>query len=647
MFHGIRSLFNKGYETMTRLVTSGDLIGTSEVQGMQALNFYDKSLYVNAALRKRAEKVGEIEFIIRNAKTGDIDESAEAAKWLNLINRPNKYQTKTEFWELAQKHYDISGTVFIRKVSAGAFGTVTELELLRPDQMQIVLNRTKTEIVRFEYAVEGEKEIIDDLDSIIYINRARPLDPLLGESLLSAASSAIETEIDITRYNAKVIRRGGQLDTIFKLKSIATKTQLDEVEESYDEKVQKRIGKPMFMGGDLEKVVTGLSPKELSYLETKVQTLEDICIATGVPKEVLGVTSGATYANADASIRVFLRETIKPLHQKFADILDWRLIPDNLWLDTVDPTPEDREELRKDVETAHAVEALTTNEKREMLNQEPRLEPEADQILVPFTKRPLDAQEEPEQEPETEPEQEEKALSKKGKHHPLKQKDFRILWAKFVNARRAVYDRQFLGAVRTFFGEQEARVLKDLKRTKRKIAVDEVFNSGIEINLAKSALTPIIRELFIEQGQAVAETFGLPTFTVSNHVERVLQARADLFTNSIIHTTGEQLSHIFKESFEAGENRSALVERIQELYQDISAGRAEVIARTEVHAAQQEANLEAYRQGGLETKVWVWSGNTDNLREIHFDIDGEERGLNEPFSTGEMVPSLPNCACTI
>ena len=139
----------------------------------------------------------------------------------------------------------------------------------------------------------------------------------------------------------------------------------------YDEKYTdaKKAGRPLIVGGDIEAITTGLSPRELAFLDTKVSTFKDISIVTGVPIDVLGVTSGSTYSNADAAIRIFLRETIKPQLEALTELLDG--LPDHLTLDFIDPTPEDREERRKDLETAYAINALTTNEMRAELGREP------------------------------------------------------------------------------------------------------------------------------------------------------------------------------------------------------------------------------------------------------------------------------------
>lgn len=647
IFSRVKSWFTTDTDGTMGLVSNGWMSSVFSWDRNRSLSLYAKSLYVNAALRKRSEKTGEIEFIMRNNKGEEIGENADAQKYLNLLGRPNDWQTGAQFWALAQKYYDTVGACYILK----GFKNDTifkkgkipdQLVLLRADMVEPKIEKDGVTIKSFDVVVDGSNKSYKP-DEIIYWYNPNPANPLVGESLLSAASASIESEYEISRYHANVLKNGGKLETIFRVKGLSNKAQLDELEENYTEKYTnaKQLGRPLFMGGDIEQITTALSPSELSYLDTKVSNYRDLAIVTGVPKELLADTAGTTYANADASIRIFLREVVKPNMKSLCTVLDWRLIPDDMTLDFVDPTPEDREDTRKDLETAHSVEAITTNELRERLGLDPLDVEEANAIMIPFSKRPLGEIVEPVQPQEKPPEDNKKTASV----HPLRDKKTRNLWAKAVDRDRQEYDRRMLTATKRFFSEQETRVLDSLKG-KRKIAVDEVFSDPIEISLAKNSLVAILRDIFIEQGEKVAETFGLPRLSMTMAVERSLRERADLFTQSIINTQKEKLVAAFTESAAEGESRAQLVTRIQDIYSDVSREWANVIARTEVHAAVSNANLQAYHQGGLTIKIWT-AVMDDRTRPEHADLDGEERGIDEPFSNGLQFPSEPNCRCTI
>ena len=648
-FKRIKTIFSNDEDGTMGIIGSGDYSSTFPWSRTTSISLYEKSLYANSAIRKRADKTGEIRFVLKD-KAGKEVENGDAAKWLELLNKPNAWQTGAQFWALAQKYYDSVGSCYIRKgfKTEKIFkdGIMPEkLTLLRADFVEPVFNADNTEIEKFRYGGIGKSEEIDPKE-IIYWYNPSPKNPLQGESLLSAAASAIESEYQISRYHANVLKNGGKLETIFTVKNLTTKAQLEELEENYQEKYTeaKRLGRPLFMGGDIENVTTALSPQELAFLDTKVSNYRDLAIVTGVPKELLADTSGATYANADASIRIFLREVVKPNMASLCTILDWRLIPSDWELSFVDPTPEDKEETRKDLETAHAVQALTTNEMREKLGFEPHKKKEADEILVPFSLRPLDDMKPaaPAAVPISDPEEKKKADEQA---HPLRDKKTRALWAKAVDRDRQMYDSRMLSATRRYFSEQKLRVLDTLK-SKRKMAVDEVFNDGVELSIAKTTLVSLIREIFIEQGQKTADTFGFPTFSLTQAVEESLRERAEMFTTSIINTQKEKLIATFADSAAAEEPRAKLVARIEDVYADVSQKWAEVIARTEVHAAVSNANLQAYYQGGLRIKIWT-AVMDERTRDEHAEMDGQERAIDAPFSNGEMYPSSYNCRCTI
>jgi hypothetical protein len=340
-------------------------------------------------------------------------------------------------------------------------------------------------------------------------------------------------------------------------------------------------GKPLFLGGEADIKRLGLNPNELSFLTSKGVTLEDICILTGVPKEILGTTSGSTYANADASIAIFLRERIRPLLQELTTLLDWRLIPADLDLSFVDPTPEDMDRKLKTAETLNTINALTTNEKREMFGFDEVKG--GDDILVPFSLSPL-----------TQPKAEAtKEVSKKGTidHNPLSDKTFRKKYAEVMVKRMDKRETKFLKVMQEYFDGQEARLVDSLggrKQFKVKNLLGEIFDNALEIQIAKNTILPIIKQIVMETGieayKLVAD--GKPyNFVFSSEIESWLNEKSAIFANQINDTTFEKLKKEFSNSFEAGETRQDLIARIQNTYGDFDDKRAKMIARTEVHGA--------------------------------------------------------------
>jgi HK97 family phage portal protein len=629
------------------------------------LNANEISLYTNRAITKRAEKVSEVKFTLVNRKTKAVIEDNPL---LTLLNKPNDLLTGLQFWGLYQKYRDLTGAAYIWMEPGSEIfnpAKVSALHLLRSDCVSLVYG-PEGEIAAFKYASPNGKSTDFPAEQIIYLHTPDPLRPTEGTSLLKAGRMAIDTEVQLSKYHANVIRNGGNVGNVMKFKTPnLTKAQVTELKQQYDLQYAeaKNSGKPMFLAGDADIVNLGLSPVELSYLESKRLTLDDICIMTGVPKAVLAVSTGETFSNADASVGIFLRETINPQLTDLVTILDWRFIPEEYDLGFKDPTPENVELKLKRIETGFKNSYMTINEAREFENLPPV--PDGDEILIPINMIPLsDAGKQAVLQPvdPNSPNPADQRLpSDKGAvkgPHPLKDAFIRERYGKLMVKRMDRQEGRVLSAIQEYFNGQRRRVIENIEgaRTfRRKDILDEAFNHELELRLAKGALLPLLKDILKRAGVDAAEFGGASRpFHLSSRVESSLDMRANIFANQITETTFDDLKSAFADSLAAGESRQQLVGRIRSVYDGYSEGRAYTIARTETHNAVQTGTMEGYKQAGLETKIWVAVGD-EKTRDSHLAVDGEEVPLDQMFSNGLAYPGDPsgapeeviNCRCSI
>lgn len=619
--------------------------GKSKWNKSDFLNAYKISLYTNACVRKRAEKVGAVDFVVKKNKKEQPNHPL-----LKLLYKPNKFFLGRDFWGLYQTYKDLTGSAYILKLgSKGKYPE--ELHLLRPDLMSFKFDAENGEITKylFKQANGKDKEYLPE--EIIVSHYHDPTSQLSGLSLLAAAVNVIKGEEQISEYHAKVLKNGGRVEGIFNFKQDRlTKTQLSEMKDAYEEQYSdaKKSGKPLFLGGNAEYQNIGLKPSELSYLETKQVTLNDILLAFGVPKIILAQVEGVKYDNADASIRIFLRETIKPLLINLTTTLDEHFLPsDDLILDFVDPTPEDKEQKLKEIETAHNISALTINEKRVALGFDPLPGKEGDKILVPMNLVPLESEAK-------------KGLKKKDFKHPLQdEKIRRKYWENYIKKADKREDK-FIKVLNKYFKGQRERIVEKLEPAntrifRRKNLIDDIFDKELEQKIARGEVLPMLQEFLIEAGVEAVEFVGSKfDFNITTDIAIWLDGKANIFAESINETTFGKLQREFAESLSEGESRDKLVNRIKETYGNIEKSRAATIARTEVQAVSQKGTFEGYKQAGMPIKIWV-AVMDSKTRDWHANLDGEERPINNPFSNGLQFPGDPNgpadevvnCRCTI
>ena len=204
-----------------------------------------------------------------------------------------------------------------------------------------------------------------------------------------------------------------------------------------------------------------------------------------------------------------------------------------------------------------------------------------------------------------------------------------------------------------YFKEQEVKALRALGGSK---AVTKNVNRVVNIpkskeelkKLAGLAVPAITKTLFTEGKRILAELGVSISFDLLNpKVVEFIETRTGDLIKSISNTTKEALRRTLKEGVELGESIPKLAKRIASVYDDAQGYRSVLIARTENITASNNGTLNGYRQSGVvEKKTWLTAGD-DRVREEHAMMDGETVLLEEAFSNGLMVPSEPNCRCTI
>lgn len=652
IFENIKKRFTA--KSYTGIIAGGLPVGQNW-SDMSFLKANDVSLYTNRAVGRRAQKVGETEFFIKSKKTG---EAVDNHPLLDVLNKPNDRFSGFDFWSLDQTYVDVVGNSYLWLESgrADAFSAkgLQAIHILRPDLVKpIVVNGV---VLHYEYQTPNAV-IKYDAAEVIHRFRPDPLNPLTGVSLLKAGIHAIQTEQQIGAYHARILENGGKIEGVMKFTTERLqKEQLDELKAEYEKEYAdaRNAGRPLFVGGDASYENLGLTPSEMAYVDAKKMTLEDIVIMTGVPKILLGSVDDVQFSNADASMRMFLRETVNPLCVALVDALNSKLALEGFEIDFVDPTPENIEEKLKQIANGVQNHYLTVNEARELSGLGLKPIKGGDTILVPFNLLPLGEERPAPAQPA------EKKNKKQTVEHPLKDADVRSMWRDISVKRADVREALFNKQLDRYFEAQKVRMVDAVSPTNKHVfrvkgLFDEVANKTLEIKLGHDMLYPVLAEMAEEAGSESMRLAGSKyDFNMTSDITAWVDARTNTFMGKITETTFEKLKAEFEASFNAGESRQELVERINGVYGNIGEWRSNLIARTEVHIATQYANIEGYRQAGLQTKIWVSVGDL-YTRDSHLALDGQERPIDMPFSNGLMFPSDPNgdagevinCRCTL
>jgi len=117
----------------------------------------------------------------------------------------------------------------------------------------------------------------------------------------------------------------------------------------------------------------GMSPSDMAILETKFSAARDVCLAFGVPPQLLGIPGDNTYSNYQEARLAFWEDTVIPLLDMIAS--DW-----NAWLaepqgvqirPDLDQVPAIADKRHVLWDMADKATDLTINERRAMKGYEP------------------------------------------------------------------------------------------------------------------------------------------------------------------------------------------------------------------------------------------------------------------------------------
>ena len=539
---------------------------------------------------------------------------------------------------------------------------------------------------------DGTKETFVP-DDIVHFKYPSPVDQYLGMAPLKPAAMRVDTEEYANTFQRDFFLNNSRPDAVLKTQSQLTKNQRSELKSDWEER-HLGIGnnsKLAILEAGMDYQVISLTQKEMDFIESMKFTRDDILVAFKVPKPIVSIVDDVNRANAETAMFIFLSETIKPEMMRLVEkINEMLLIPDfgdNLFFDFEDPTPANRDLILREYESGIKNNYLLINEVRQKEGLTPIKggwsiyqplgvvpvgglpQNEGKQFVIGNRKERLFAgrywlQKKFELAEEVlkriaEPKPKKgvaKGANKSRKAKVVKKiipddikKDYAELMIKGLD-RKA---RLLYAALLEETEKQKDRVLDALKKqlkksTQKKLKISEIFDETGENDLFASFVYPFVKQFLEEAGKDALNLIApAEDFEQTAKVEKFLKQRSEFFAKSVNNTTLEKLTATIGEGISAGEGVRDIADRVQATYQEFPDYRADLIARTEATAANNEGLLEGYRQSNVAThKEWVATLD-DRTRPEHVELNGEVVKVDADFSNGLPFPSEPNCRCVI
>jgi HK97 family phage portal protein len=627
---------------------------------------YRRNPIIYTCIREIATATKKIRIVLK--RDGEIVEEPtpeEKPLW-DLIQRPNKNQTMGEFMELWATQINIAGTTYIRGIGLGTerlgemvrMKTSPQIKLIPPNMvsMQIV----DGEIVGYRVG----SETVYNTDEMMYVMFTDPMEYFTGLSPIKPIAEIADTYNGMLTYWSSLMKNLGIPAAVIATKGHGSlnKTQRQELIDQWQAQYggSKNAGKVGVLPGEgMDYVKLGIGTQELDWRGSEGILTRRMCMAFGVPSQILGDPDTSKYSNYKEARQALYQETVIPNTAHFVSEFSSWLLPKyevdgyaiDLDYENVDAL-KDGEDQR--VTRLSARTWWTTNEKRKADGLEEI--PGGDEILMPFNLVPLS---EMGNAPEFDPNalSDEKKSEKRTFEEPLPhvhkgsfyptETDRRNAFLSFEKDRMN-YDRKYERVMKTFFTSQRERLaarLSDMREAygarfveKRDINagfMNNFMTSGDENDKLIDHSRSMQAAVYLKFGQRAIKQlkakglFEIERPDIKQFIADDLAARSEL----INQTTADELQKIINEGVSNSESIEKISQSVIGKFDEMSIARARMIARTEVNRAANKATQFGWQQTGL-VKYQEWlSARDERVRDTHVAMDGQVHEFGQDFNS--------------
>lgn len=297
----------------------------------------------------------------------------------------------------------LDGNTYIEKLSTDTGpnrGIPQELTVHRPELIKHVLDENTKQLIGYALECHGqvlkqwEIDPITGLCDLLQVKMFHPLNDIEGMSTVEPAAKSIDTSNEALTWNKKLLQNEARPGTIFTFNTTLGDQQFNRLRDQLERKYSggHNAGKNLIVEGDMKDAKPfGFSPQEMDFLKGNWDLARQICMAWGVPPQILGIPGDSTYANFEQARLYFWETTIFFYLRMFKDEYNNWFFPDtddffvDYCLDDIPALAPRRQERWKMVKET---DFLTINEKRRELGFE---EVEGgDVVLIPANMIPLD-----------------------------------------------------------------------------------------------------------------------------------------------------------------------------------------------------------------------------------------------------------------
>ena len=573
----------------------------------------------------------------------------ESGAVVDLIEKPNSYQTKEEFFWLASVFWMTEGEAPIYLNSPK---NPTEMVLLNPENLSIIFDE-KNIIGGYKYRQKGGTEIKIDASQLIMLKMPSVHSPFRG----SGITRYIAQTLDIDNYIEEYLKMFFYNDT--------TPGAVLETEQTLNPTIINRLRQQFTArhsgyhnSHKLSILEKGLKYHKISSNINELQMKEmndlirDKVLATfRVPKSVLGIVEDVNRANAEASDYTFSKRAILPRLKMIEAQLNQFLLPkmaggDKMWLEYETPVFEDKKQNAEIYALGIQNGWMTVDEVRDQLGLDPIDMVEEENPEVGKYAKPKETRKKSKKRPDGLVEIMKGIIESENKT----KKEWTTTELEAFHDEKIMFtdalEKTFIEKLDKNFRKQERYIL-DLIKGKSKATKDGVnLELDFEAEVAEmiKLASPILAEAVVTESGLAFALLGVQDTLSSRDeaVKKYIEEYSLKLGESTTKTTQEAVDRIVKRNLESEGSWTDLRNSLKDYFEaegDTGArARANLIARTEISRSAGFAQVTVYEQTGAVGKKWL-TAKDEKVCPVCSAMDGMIIPVRDNyFSVGDSLP---------
>lgn len=270
--------------------------------------------FVYACVATRAEVLSSGEVYLYRKQVNKITEASDVDLEV-LLNKQNLLgQTFQQLLYFIAGNLDLYGNCYVRIIFNGNKQPVDLIPLITKSvSVEYVSIGGINLIKNYKYSDGGEYMTLMP-EEMLHFKVPNLKNPLEGKPTIDPLKNWIDIDYLQTQYIKNFFTHDATPHTVLETDKDISKQTADELEEKWIDKFRGIFNKfrPVVLKNGLKVNTIQSNPKENDTINTQKLTVDRVLSVLKVPKPVMAITEQVNYANANAGLKTFIDNTIKP-----------------------------------------------------------------------------------------------------------------------------------------------------------------------------------------------------------------------------------------------------------------------------------------------------------------------------------------------